>query len=128
MISEVSAGVEVCVESFYLPKRSIPDKQKFMFGYKIIITNLNSYPVKLLKRQWIVTDSLYPTRQIEGEGVVGQTPVIVPGEKYEYQSYCDLHSNLGWMEGSYLFKREGDLPLFEVVIPRFELSIPFHLN
>jgi ApaG protein len=128
VISAVSAGVEVSVESFFLPKHSMPDKQQFMFGYRIHITNRNDFSIQLLKRQWLITDSLSPPRQIDGEGVVGQMPIIVGGESYEYQSYCDLQSNLGWMEGSYLFKRDGDAPYFEVLIPRFELSIPFHLN
>jgi ApaG protein len=128
VISAISAGVEVSVESFYLPKHSKPDKQQYMFGYRILISNKNAFSVQLLKRQWLITDSLFPTRQVEGEGVVGQMPLIVAGESYEYQSYCDLHSTLGWMEGSYLFKRDSESPLFEVEIPRFELSIPFQLN
>ncbi|UTW63207.1 Co2+/Mg2+ efflux protein ApaG [bacterium SCSIO 12741] len=128
MISLTTSGIKVDVKSYYLEKNSEPESGQFLFAYDISITNHNDFSVQLLKRHWIIYDSLFPKREVRGNGVIGEQPILTPGECYRYQSYCDLHSSMGWMEGSYLFRKEEYQHLMEVNIPRFELILPNKLN
>jgi ApaG protein len=128
MVSLITSGIEVEVFSSYLSKSSEPDKNQFIFGYNITIKNLNDFSVQLLTRHWIIYDSLAPIKQVKGRGVIGEQPILLPGESYSYQSFCELRSDIGWMEGSYLFQREENLEMMEVSIPRFELSALSKIN
>jgi ApaG protein len=122
MISLITSGIEVEVFSSYLSKSSDPDKQQFIFGYNITLKNLNPFSVQLLTRHWYIYDSLAPIKQVKGKGVIGEQPILLPGESYTYNSFCELRSDIGWMEGNYLFQREHNNELLEVSIPRFELA------
>ncbi|MBD81582.1 MAG: Co2+/Mg2+ efflux protein ApaG [Crocinitomicaceae bacterium] len=122
MVTLTTSGIEIRVYSCFLNQNSDPDKNHFLFGYDVSIQNKNSFSVQLLTRQWLIFDSLAPKREVKGKGVIGEQPILLPGEIYRYQSYCDLKSDLGWMEGAYLFKRENEDEILEVAIPRFELS------
>ena len=82
MVSLISEGVEVSVETFYQQDYSNPMQSEYMFAYRIAIENHNSFPVKLHRRHWYIFDSTGSTREVEGEGVVGVQPVLSPGEKY----------------------------------------------
>ncbi|WP_134089006.1 Co2+/Mg2+ efflux protein ApaG [Olivibacter sp. XZL3] len=125
MVTEITEGVKVSVEAIYQPEYSNPENEHFMFAYKITIENMSDYPVQLLRRHWFIFDSNGTHREVEGEGVIGQQPLIAPGERYEYVSGCNLKSDMGSMEGSYQMLREIDGALFDVVIPKFQL-IPDH--
>jgi ApaG protein len=81
-----------------------------------------------MRRHWMIFDSATPKQEVEGEGVVGQQPVLLPGEVYEYESACNLTSELGSMHGTYLFKSVNDDSFFKVAIPRFELVTAYKLN
>ena len=128
MVSEVTEGVKVTVLTEYQPDYSNPDRSHFVFTYKIMIENRSSQTVQLLRRHWFVYDSNFKYYEVEGEGVVGQQPVLEPGEVHEYVSGCNLSSGLGKMNGSYLMERLLDGYRFKVVIPEFVLAVPYLLN
>ena len=128
MISKISEGVKISVETFYQPEYSNPINFEFMFAYRITIENNNNFPVKLLTRHWYIYEGTGTSREVQGDGVVGVQPEIEPGESYQYVSGCNLKSELGKMSGSYLFENINNKQLFEVSIPSFEMQVPFKLN
>ncbi len=128
MISEVTEGVKVSVVTEYQPDYSNPRQSHFVFTYKVIIENHSENTVKLLRRHWNIFDSNGIVREVEGEGVVGQQPILEPGEIHEYVSGCNLRTNLGKMAGTYLMERVLDGRQFRVVIPEFTLIVPYRLN
>ena len=121
-------GVTVSVSTNYLPDYSSPLQQHYVFAYKITIQNNSEYTVKLLRRHWHIYDSNGVVREVEGEGVVGQQPVLEPGEAHQYVSGCNLKTNIGKMNGTYLFERLMDGKQFQVSIPDFTLIVPYKLN
>ena len=128
MISKISGGVKISVETFYQPEYSNPMNSEFMFAYKITIENSNDFPVKLLRRHWYIYDSDGSTREVEGEGVVGIQPVIAPAASYQYISGCNLRSEMGKMHGTYLLENVNNKKTFDVSIPAFEMQVPFKMN
>lgn len=128
MVSRVTEGIKVSVESFYQPDYSNPLNNEFMFAYRITIENRNTFPVKLLRRHWYIFDSNASHREVEGEGVVGVQPQIQAGEKYQYISGCNLKSELGRMHGTYLMEDMHAKKQFSVDIPLFDMVVPFKLN
>lgn len=128
MISRVTEGVKVSVECFYQPDYSNPLLNEYMFAYRITIENENSFPVRLLRRHWHIFDSNAHKREVEGEGVVGVQPLINPGAQYQYVSSCNLKTEMGKMEGSYVMENSGTKQQFSVVIPPFDLVVPHKLN
>lgn len=128
MVSEVTEGVKVSVITEYQSDYSNPRQSHFVFTYKVIIENHSENTIKLLRRHWNIYDSNGIVREVEGEGVVGQQPVLEPGEIHEYVSGCNLRTNLGKMTGSYLMERVLDGRQFKVVIPEFTLIVPYRLN
>ena len=128
MISTISEGIEVTVETFYQPEYSNPVSGEYMFAYRITIENHNNFPVKLMRRHWYIIDSNSSEREVEGEGVVGVQPVLQPGEKYQYVSGCNLRSELGKMHGTYTMENLNNKSTFEVNIPIFEMIVPFKMN
>ncbi len=128
MVSMISAGVEVSVETFYQQDYSNPMQSEYMFAYRISIENHNSFPVKLHSRHWHIFDSNGSYREVEGEGVVGIQPVLSPGEKYQYVSGCNLKTEMGKMHGTYQMENLNSKQLFEVNIPAFEMFVPFKNN
>lgn len=128
MVSEVTEGVKVSVFTEYQSHYSNPNQAHFVFTYKVIIENHSDHTVKLLRRHWNIYDANGLVREVEGEGVVGQQPVLEPGEIHDYVSGCNLRTNLGKMAGSYLMERQYDGRRFNVVIPAFTLVVPYRLN
>jgi ApaG protein len=128
MVSEVTEGVKVSVVTEYQSEYSNPRQAHFVFTYKVIIENHSENTIKLLRRHWNIHDSNGIVREVEGEGVVGQQPILEPGEVHEYVSGCNLRTNLGKMAGSYLMERVLDGRQFRVVIPEFTLVVPYRLN
>lgn len=121
-------GVEVGVMSQFRADVSEARDGSYFFNYRITIENRNSFPVKLLHRDWFIFDSLNPTSHVSGEGVVGQQPVLSPGEIYEYTSGCELQSEVGAMHGFYTFMNVNTHDMFRVDIPSFELIFPGRMN
>jgi ApaG protein len=128
MISKISEGINVTVETFYQPDYSNPVNSEYMFAYRITIENNNSFPVKLLRRHWYIYDAAGTVREVEGEGVVGVQPQINPGESYKYISGCNLRTEIGKMHGTYLMENVNNRKQFDVAIPNFEMTVPFKMN
>lgn len=128
MISKVTEGVTVSVETFYQPDYSNPVSGEFMFAYRITLQNNNAFPVKLLRRHWFIFDSNGSQREVEGEGVVGVQPQINPGEQYQYVSGCNLRTEMGKMYGVYGMENIVSQKQFEVKIPAFDMIVPFKMN
>ena len=128
MVSKISEGVTISVETFYQPDYSNPLSSEYMFAYRITIENNNSFPVKLLRRHWFIFDSDSTHREVEGEGVIGNQPEINSGERYQYISGCNLRTELGKMHGTYFMENLHNKKNFYVKIPAFEMTVPFKLN
>ena len=128
MVSKVSEGVTVSVETFYQPDYSNPANHEFMFAYRITIENNNPFAVRLLRRHWHIFDATGSQREVEGEGVIGVQPLIKPGTNYQYISGCNLKTEIGKMFGTYKMENINNKKQFEVAIPAFEMTVPFKLN
>ena len=113
MISKISEGVEISVESFYQADYSNPANNEFMFAYRITIENHNNFSIKLLRRRWHIFDSNGEHRDVEGEGVVGVQPVLQPAKQFQYVSGCNLRSELGRMFGTYEMENLNNKKVFE---------------
>lgn len=120
-------GVRVAVLSEYAPDRSRPQQQQWFFLYTITITNDGGEPVQLISRHWIITDGSGHVEQVKGPGVVGQQPILAPGESFTYTSGCPLGTPFGKMEGTYqMVTRSGEA--FDVAIAPFTLSEPYTVH
>jgi ApaG protein len=112
--------IRVIVRPIYLDGQTDIMSGRFVFGYFVRIENEGSQEVQLLRRHWLISDGSGKVQEVEGEGVVGNQPVIESGGHHEYNSYCVLETFEGNMEGSYLMQRASG-ERFRVVIPRFNL-------
>ena len=128
MVQQVTEGVSITVETFYQPAQSNPLSSEYLFAYRITIENLSTMPVKLLRRHWNIIDSNGSYREVEGEGVDGQQPIIEPGDSYQYVSAANLRSDMGKMYGTYQMENLYNTKLFTVNIPEFQLIAPFKMN
>ena len=128
MVSKISEGVTISVETFYQTDYSNPEHNEYMFAYRITLENNNTYPVQLLRRHWYIFDSNCIHREVEGEGVIGIQPKINPGGKYQYVSGCNLRTEMGKMHGTYFMENTNTKKTFLVNIPSFEMIVPFKLN
>jgi len=128
MVSKISEGVEISVETFYQPDYSNPANSEFMFAYRITLENHNNFTVKLLRRHWFIFDSNGENREVEGEGVVGSQPILLPGKQFQYVSGCNLRTEMGRMYGTYLMENQNNKTTFSVKIPPFEMIAPVKLN
>lgn len=128
MTKAVTKGIEISIETLYMANQSSPREGHYFFMYEITIENKNDFAMQLLRRHWNIFDSNGDYRVVEGEGVVGETPIIESGEKFTYNSGCNLNTEVGKMGGFYTMKRLVDEKEFEVIIPEFYLIIPGKLN
>ena len=128
MNSIITNGIQISVETHYYPPQSSPKSNQYFFVYEVTITNKSDYTVKLIKRHWDITDALGEIREVEGEGVVGETPSIEPGETYTYNSGCDFTTEIGKMSGYYTMIKLVDKSEFNVQIPEFIMVLPAKLN
>ena len=127
MSETCSHGVRVAVHSQYLPERSNPGQSQYFFAYRIRIANESAQTVQLLSRHWLITDALGHTEEVRGAGVVGEQPVLEPGDAFEYTSGCPLETPFGSMRGSYQMVTEGG-DEFEAEIAAFQLAQPYAVN
>ena len=121
--AEATDTVVVRVSVSYLPDQSEPRRGRWFWAYHIRIENEGDSSVQLLTRHWEITDGRGARHTVEGEGVVGEQPVIAPGGSYDYVSGCPLATPNGMMQGSYRMIRE-DGAMIDVAIPRFTLAAP----
>ena len=118
-----TGGVTVRVSVSFLPEQSEPGRGRWFWAYHVRIENGGNGPVQLLTRRWVITDGRGARHIVEGEGVVGEQPLIQPGDSYDYVSGCPLTTPSGAMQGSYRMQAE-DGAEFDVDIPRFMLIAP----
>ena len=116
-------GIEVTVEPFYLEEQSRPDDSRYVWGYRINITNRSALRVRLMDRYWRITDANGQVEEVSGPGVVGEQPVLDPGESFEYSSGCPLDTSSGMMVGRYRMERSDGAEI-DVDIPAFSLDLP----
>ena len=128
MSTAITHSVEVSVHTQYEPSFVGEGGNERFFSYQITIKNLGNTPVKLLSRHWFILDSDGEKREVKGEGVLGQQPIIHPGDKYQYTSGCPLYTDIGVMWGYYSMVRSVDEQLIKVNIPRFKMILPARLN
>jgi ApaG protein len=121
MTSAVTDGIRVSVETFYVSGESDPEKGRWAWAYRITIANEAERAVRLLRRHWIITDAQDRVTEVEGEGVVGEQPVIAPGSSHTYTSGSVMQTSVGTMEGSYERMWDDGEPL-RVQIPLFVLG------
>ena len=120
---EITRDIVVRVSVSYLPEQSEPDRGRWFWAYHIRIENQSHQAVQLLTRHWIITDGRGSRHSVEGEGVVGEQPMIAPGASYDYVSGCPLATPTGSMQGSYQMVG-ADGMTFDVAIPKFTLLAP----
>lgn len=128
MTSCITNGIEVSVKTSYFAPQSDPKAQYYFFVYEITITNKSSERIQLLRRHWDITDAFGEKREVDGEGVVGETPMLDPGESFSYNSGCNFPTEIGKMSGYYTMQKLTDRSTFRVVIPDFVVLIPAKLN
>lgn len=116
-----TGGIRISVRPVFLPERSQPAKQQYVFAYFVRIENVGNETLQLRTRQWLIHDSIGEETVVEGEGVVGEQPVLAKGQVHEYQSFCVLKSPSGFMEGKYFF-HDNDGGILPADIPRFQLQ------
>lgn len=120
-------NIVVSVTPQYLPDQSEPAEQQFVFAYTVRITNNGEQAAQVISRHWIITDGDQQTEEVRGLGVVGQQPLLGPGETFEYTSGCPLTTPVGTMQGSYHCVGENGIP-FDVEIAEFVLAVPRTLH
>ncbi len=128
MDSIITNGIEITVRNRYYAEHSDPKSNHYFFVYEIAITNKTDYTVKLIKRHWDIVDGYGESRVVDGEGVVGETPIIEPGETFVYNSGCDFSTEFGKMSGHYVMQKLIDNSMFNVLIPEFLMVLPARLN
>ncbi|HTO33675.1 MAG TPA: Co2+/Mg2+ efflux protein ApaG [Pararhizobium sp.] len=123
MYRALTRDIEVTVEPYYLEEQSDPDDSRYVWGYRILISNLSAMTVRLMTRYWHITDENGQVDEVRGPGVIGEQPVLNPGDTYEYSSGCPLDTPSGVMFGHYAMETtEGET--FTVDIPAFSLDSP----
>lgn len=121
MFSTTTSNIKVSVTPEYDVKNSFPAENRFVFRYNITIENLGNVPVKLLKRKWLIYDISYGFTEVVGDGVIGLTPEIMPGEQFKYFSNVVLRSGVGNMQGSYICQNMETKENLIIEIPKFSL-------
>jgi len=124
MYEKVTRDISVSVRSFYLEEQSAPEDDRFVWAYKVNIENRGMDTVQLLNRHWKITDKHGRLQEVRGPGVVGEQPVLKPGESFEYTSGCPLETPSGIMAGSYQMSTASG-ERFEIEIPAFSLDSPY---
>jgi len=127
MSDTTTRGIRIAVESFYVEERSEPRESYFFFAYRVKISNVGSETSQLISREWIITDSDGNVERVEGPGVVGEKPILAPGEEFEYTSFCPLRTSMGSMEGGYTMRTESG-ETFVARIDPFTLAVPGVVN
>lgn len=119
--------ITVSVTPQYLPEQSEPSEEQFLFAYTVRITNNGEHSAQVISRHWIITDADQKVQEVRGLGVVGQQPLLAPGETFEYTSGCPLPTPFGTMRGTFHCVGDNGIP-FEVPIQEFVLAMPRTLH
>jgi ApaG protein len=124
----ITNGIRVTVSTVYVPSQSAPTAHRYVFAYTIRIANEGTQTVQLRSRHWIITHGTGKVEEVRGPGVVGQQPVLKPGEHFEYTSGCVLDTPRGTMHGTYQMHVAGGGEMFDAEIAQFQLAMPHSLN
>ena len=116
-------GIAVSVEPTYLETRSSPESSQYLWAYRVIIENQGRETVQLLSRHWMITNARGELTEVKGPGVVGEQPILKPGQRFEYTSGVPLNTPSGMMGGAYQMESEGG-ERFDIEIPTFSLDCP----
>ena len=127
MSNAITNGIRVTVSSNYIPAQSAPKARRYVFAYTVRIANEGTEAAQLKSRHWIITDGNGKVEEVRGPGVVGEQPLLKPGEHFEYTSGCVLETPRGSMEGTYQMVR-ADGSGFDATIAPFALMLPYSLN
>jgi ApaG protein len=127
MSDTTTRGIRVQVESFYDEDRSSPEGSYYFFAYQVRISNVGTERAQLVSREWIITDANGEAQRVQGPGVVGEQPVLAPGDVFEYTSFCPLSTAVGTMHGTYHMVLPGG-ESFEAEIAPFSLAVPHAVN
>ncbi|HLD69076.1 MAG TPA: Co2+/Mg2+ efflux protein ApaG [Pseudomonas sp.] len=126
-MSDPRYQIDVSVVSRYLPEQSEPEQNRFAFAYTVTIHNAGELPAKLQSRHWVITDGDGHKQEVRGPGVIGQQPLIAPGQSHTYSSGTLLSSRVGTMQGSYQMLAD-DGKRFDAIIAPFRLAVPGALH
>lgn len=116
-------NIHVYVEPAYDIERSHPEQSVFVFSYNVTIKNESDALIQITRRSWVITDAFMNSEYVDGEGVIGQQPTIMPGQTFSYTSYCPLKTSFGSMKGFYYAATTGGKTL-KIEIPEFVLAHP----
>jgi ApaG protein len=127
MSDTTTQGVRITVKSVFLPDRSSEEDSYFFFAYRVAITNVGEATVQLVSRHWVITDGDGKTEDVKGPGVIGEQPLLRPGQSFEYTSFCPLSTPVGTMHGTFqMVGAEGEP--FDAIISPFSLAVPGIVN
>jgi len=128
--NSIENNIDISSITSFVEQQSDVKNNRFVFSYRITISNNSDQAVQLLSRHWIIQDANRKVEEVYGEGVIGEQPVILPGESYSYTSGALLETEIGTMEGRYFLitKATSDAKEFEVIIPKFTLAVPRTLH
>jgi ApaG protein len=123
MYNSVTSDISVSVLPVYIDERSKPDENYYFWAYRVVVENRSHDAVQLISRYWQITDGNGLVEEVSGAGVIGEQPLLKPGESYEYTSGCPLKTTSGIMVGHYIMKRQDGVSI-KVAIPAFSLDLP----
>jgi len=127
MSDTTTRGIRIRVRSEYLAERSTPAEDQYLFAYHVRISNAGNERAQLISREWVISDSDGNVQTVRGPGVVGEQPVLEPGDEFEYSSFCPLKTPVGSMHGTYqMVTADGEG--FDAVIAPFTLAVPRTLH
>lgn len=121
MFSKITSNIKVSVDPEYDSKNSYPSENRYVFKYNIVIENDGDFPIKILKRKWLIFDVGFGFTEVVGDGVIGWTPDVEIGDNFAYFSNVMLRSGVGNMSGKYLVENSDTKEQFEIDIPKFSL-------
>ena len=124
MFSKTTNNINISVKPYYLEEQSEPNEQHFVWAYQFTINNVGQQTVQLKNRYWKITDSNGTKKEVKGAGVIGEQPILRPGEKYKYTSGTPLSTPSGFMEGYYEMEKTNGIK-FDASIPLFSLDSPY---
>ncbi|CAN7616153.1 Co2+/Mg2+ efflux protein ApaG [Phyllobacterium sp. LjRoot231] len=127
MYKAITRDIEVTVEPFYLEEQSNPEENRYVWGYRITIANESESTVQLRARYWKITDGNGHVEEVRGPGVIGEQPILNPGDSFQYSSGCPLTTTSGVMLGRYTMQTDSG-ERFDIEIPAFSLDLPDQLR
>ncbi len=128
MYSSITKDIRISLEHKYLASESNVLKNRFIHSYSIRVDNLGNETIQLLERHWLILDSTCNMREVRGDGVVGQQPILGPGDIFDYSSWCPLTSEYGIMYGHFLMQYQESGETFKAIVPEMKFIAPCKLN